>query len=120
MRRDTTYLVTRRAFRRFRFALFALLWLAAAALQAYVSDIGTHGVIVGAYLPDWLLAIAAVPWWSLLAGAIVDAAVALAALHIPGAVLRLLSWLNGLLLIAYAATAVAVIFYIAFANNGIS
>jgi len=77
-------------------------------------------VIVGAYLPDWLLAIAAVPWWALLAGVIVDAIVALAALQIPGSVIRLLSWLNGLLLIAYAAAGVAVIFYIAFANGGIS
>lgn len=112
--------MTRRAFRRFRFALFAALWLAAAALQVYVSDVGTHGVIVGAYLPDWLLAIAAIPWWALLVPAAADALIALAALQISGAVLRLLSWLNGLLLIAYAALGVAVIFYIAFANNGIS
>lgn len=112
--------MTRRAYRRFRFALFAFLWLGAAALQAYVSDVGTHGVIVGAYLPGWLLAMAAVPWWSLLGAVAVDALVALAALRIPGALLRVLSWINALLLIAYAAVGVAVIFYIAFANNGIS
>ena len=112
--------VTRRAFRRFRFALFALLWLGAAALQAYVSDVGTHGVAVGAYLPSWLLALAAIPWWAVLSAVAVNAIIALAALHIPDGILRVLSWLNGALLVLYAAIGVAVLFYIAFANNGVS
>jgi hypothetical protein len=112
--------VTRRAFRRFRFAIFALLWLGAAALQAYVSDIGTHGVMVGAYLPGWLLTIAAVPWWAMLAAAAFDLVVALAALRLSNALLRVVAFLNGVLLVFYAFVGVAVIFYIAFANNGIS
>jgi hypothetical protein len=112
--------VTRRAFRRFRFAVFALLWLGAAGLQAYVSDIGTHGVMVGAYLPGWLLTIAAVPWWAMLAAAALDLVIALAALRLSNALLRAAAFLNGALLVFYAFVGVAVIFYIAFANNGIS
>jgi hypothetical protein len=112
--------VTRRAFRRFRFGIFALLWLGAAALQVYVSDVGTHGVVVGAYLPSWLLALAAIPWWAVLAGVVVNAVAALAALRLSDGVVRALTWINSVLLVLYAAIGVAVLFYIAFANNGIS
>ena len=112
--------MTRRAFRWFRFSIFALLWLGAAALQAYVSDIGTHGVMVGAYLPGWLLALAAIPWWAVLAVAAFDLLIALAALRLSDALLRVLAVLNSVFLVLYAFVGVAVIFYIAFANNGIS
>jgi hypothetical protein len=112
--------VTRRTFRWFRFALFALLWLGAAAFQTYVSDVGTHGVMVGAYLPGWLLDVAAIPPLALLAIVLANALTAALALRLPGALLRVLAWLNALLLIAYACIGLAVIFYIAFANNGIS
>jgi hypothetical protein len=112
--------VTRRAFRWFRFAILALLWLGAAALQVYVSDIGTHGVIVGAYLPAWLLSFAAIPPWTLLAVALLDAGIALVALRLGEGVLRVLAWLNLFALGLYGFIGVAVIFYIAFANNGIS
>jgi hypothetical protein len=112
--------VTRRALRWFRFTVFALLWLGAAALQAYVSDIGTHGVMVGAYLPAWLLAIAAIPWWGVLAVAGLDLLIALAALRLSDALLRALAFLNSAFLVFYVFVGVAVIFYIAFANNGIS
>jgi hypothetical protein len=112
--------VTRRAYRRFRFGIFALCWLGAAALQTYVSDVGTHGVIVGAYLPGWLLAVAAIPPLAVLGVAVLDALVALAAPRLPDALLPVLAILNSVFLVAYAFIGVAVIFYIAFANNGIS
>lgn len=105
--------------RRFRFGVFALCWLLAAALQAYAGDVGIHGAVVGAYVPGWLLAIAAVPPWTLLLPAIVDAAIVL-----PGRVsvtlARALTLVNAVGLIAYAFVCIAVIFYVAFANNGIA
>lgn len=112
--------MTRRAFRWFRFAVFALLWLGAAALQVYVSDVGTHGVVVGAYLPAWLLGVASIPPWALLVLVAIDAVVALVASRVADGFLRALVWLNSILIVLYAFIGVAVIFYIAFANNGIS
>ena len=112
--------MTRRAWRRFRFALFALLWLGAAAFQTYVSDVGTHGVEVGGYLPDWMLAIASIPPWAFLIAVAFDGIVALLAMRIADLVLRVLGIANSVLLILYAAIGIAIIFYIAFANNGIS
>lgn len=112
--------MTRRAYRRFRFGIFALCWLGAAALQTYVSDVGTHGAIVGAYLPGWLLAVASVPPWAMLVAVAFDALAALLALRVSEGLLRVLAFLNAILLVAYAAIGVAVIFYVAFANNGIS
>jgi hypothetical protein len=89
-------------------------------LQVYVSDIGTHGVMVGAYLPGWLLSVAAIPPWALLAIAVLDAGIALLALRLGDGILRALAWLNLIGLVLYGFIGVAVIFYIAFANNGIS
>jgi hypothetical protein len=76
--------------------------------------------MVGAYVPGWLLGVAAIPWWSLLLPAIVDGAVALAAARISGGTSRWLTIANAVGLIAYAFVSVAVIFYVAFASNGIS
>ena len=112
--------MTRRAFRRFRFAIFALLWLGAAALQVYVSDVGTHGVMLGAYLPAWLLSVASIPPWTLLAIAVFDLLIALVALRVSVILLRVLAFLNGILLVVYAFISVAILFYVAFANSGIS
>jgi hypothetical protein len=112
--------VTQRAYRRFRFGVFALCWLGAAALQAYVADVGTHGAMVGAYLPAWLLLVANVPPVAVLAAAVVDALAALIALRMPLAIDRALVVANVVLLLAYAFAGVAVIFYVAFANNGVS
>jgi hypothetical protein len=112
--------VTPAASRRFRFFIFALCWLAAAALQTYASDVGTHGAIVGAYVPAWLLAVAAIPAWSLLVPALANAALALAAARFSDATMRTLTAVNAVALIAYAFVGIAVIFYVAFANNGIS
>ncbi len=112
--------MTRRTYRRFRFGVFALCWLGAAALQAYVSDVGTHGAMVGAYLPGPLLAVAAIPPWAVLIGTGVNVLAALAAPRLPDVLLRVLVWLNAIMLIAGAFVAVAVLFYVAFANNGVS
>jgi hypothetical protein len=112
--------VTRRTWRWFRFTLFALLWLGAAAFQTYVSDVGTHGVAVGGYLPDSLLALASIPAWAFLIAVALNGIIALFVMRIADLLLRLLAILNAALLILYALIGVAVIFYIAFANNGIS
>lgn len=112
--------MTRRAWRRFRFALFSLLWLGAAAFQTYVGDVGTHGVAVGGYLPDWLLAVAAIPAWTFLIAVAIDGVIALAAEYMADVVLRTLVAINSVLLILYAAIGIAVLYYIAFANSGIS
>jgi hypothetical protein len=112
--------VTPAVSRRFRFSVFALCWLAAAGLQTYASDVGTHGAIVGAYVPQWLLGIAAIPAWTLLLPALADGAVALAAERLSGGASRVLTIANAVALIAYAFVSIAVIFYVAFANNGIS
>ena len=94
-------------------------WLVAAGLQVYASDVGTHGAEVGAYVPGWLLAVAAIPWWALLVPAIVDGIAALGA-GLGGAIDRALTILNAAGLVCYAFVAIAVIFYVAFANNGVS
>jgi hypothetical protein len=112
--------VTPTAARRFRFLIFALCWLAAAGLQTYASDVGTHGAIVGAYVPAWLLATAKLPAWSLVVIAIADGAVASAAARLSDAVSRALTIANAVALLTYAFASIAVIFYVAFANNGIS
>lgn len=106
--------------RRFRLGIFALCWLVAAALQVYASDVGTHGAAVGAYVPGWLLAVAAMPPWMLIAPALVDAVAAAGSARLPGALSRALTIANAALLIAYAFVSVALIFYVAFANNGVS
>jgi hypothetical protein len=115
-----TYPVTPTNARRFRLGIFALCWLLAAALQVYASDVGTHGAAVGAYVPGWLLAVAAIPAWTLLAPALVDGAAALGAARLSERPSRALTWINAIGLTAYAFASLAVIFYVAFANNGIS
>ncbi|HTX57980.1 MAG TPA: hypothetical protein VMD47_12845 [Candidatus Acidoferrales bacterium] len=106
--------------RRFRLGAFGVCWLVAAALQVYASDVGTHGALVGAYVPGWLLAIAAIPWWTLLAPAAVDGVAVLAAANLSRGAMRVLTIVNAIGLVAYAFVSLAVIFYVAFANNGIS
>ena len=106
--------------RRFRLAIFALCWLAAAALQVYASDVGIHGSTVGAYVPGWLLAVAAIPPWTLLLPAAIDGMAALAAPRLSGGAMRAFTIANATGLVAYAFVSVAVIFYVAFANNGVS
>jgi hypothetical protein len=106
--------------RRFRLGIFALCWLVAAGLHAYASDVGTHGAAVGAYVPGWLLAFAAIPWWSLVAPAVVDGIGTALAARLSAGADRAFSLLNAAGLIAYAALAIGVIFYVAFANNGVS
>ncbi len=104
--------------RRFRLGAYVVCWLISAGLQRYVADTGTHGAIVGAYLPGWLLAVAAIPFWALLLPALVDAAAALAAARLSPGTMRTFDWINAALLIAYAGASVAVLFYVAFANYG--
>lgn len=106
--------------RRFRLGIFALCWLGAAALQVYAGDTGTHGAQVGAYVPAWLLAVAAIPSWTLLTPALVDGAAATAASRLSGGAMRALTIVNAVGLVCYAFASLAVIFYVAFANNGIS
>jgi hypothetical protein len=104
--------------RRFRLGAFVICWLIAAGLQHYASDVGTHGAIVGAYVPGWLLAVAAIPWWTLLAPALVDAVAMAAAGSLSAGASRALTWINAIALVAYAFVSLAVIFYVAFANYG--
>jgi len=111
--------VTPSASRRFRFGIFALSWLLAAGLQSYAADVGIHGAIVGAYVPGWLLGVAAIPPWTLLLPAIVDGAV-MAPGRVSVTLSKALTIANAVGLIAYAFVCVAIIFYVAFANNGIS
>jgi uncharacterized membrane protein len=106
--------------RRFRLGILALCWLGAAALQVYAGDTGTHGAVVGAYVPAWLLAVAAIPAWTLLAPALIDGVAAAVAARLSGAAMRVLTIVNAVGLVAYAFASLAVIFYVAFANNGIS
>lgn len=93
-------------------------WLIAAGLQRYVTDAGTHGAAVGAYVPATLLAVAAIPFWILLVPAAVDALAVAAAQRLARSAIRALDWLNAIGLIAYAGTSVAVLFYVAFTNYG--
>jgi len=106
--------------RRFRLAIYALCWLVTAALQVYVSDVGIHGAAVGAYVPGWLLAVAAIPSWTLLMPAVIDGVAALSAPRLSGGAMRAFTIANAVGLVAYAFVSLAVIFYVAFANNGIS
>jgi hypothetical protein len=114
-----TIIVTPENARRFRLGIFAVCWLVAAGLQVYASDVGTHGAAVGAFVPGWLLAVAAIPWWALLVPAAIDGLAAIPA-HLNAGIGRALTVLNAIGLIAYAFVAIAVIFYVAFANNGVS
>ena len=41
----------------------ALCWLAAIGAQAYIDDLAVHAVMLGAFLPDWLLSFAKLPVW---------------------------------------------------------
>ncbi len=86
----------------------------------YAGDVGVHGSMVGAYVPAWLLVVAAIPWWSLLVPAIIDGAAAFAAARFSDAASRAFTVANAAGLIAYAFVSIAVIFYVAFASNGIS
>jgi hypothetical protein len=104
--------------RRFRLGAYVVCWLIGAGLQRYVADTGTHGAIVGAYLPGPLLAVAAIPFWALFAPAVIDAAAGLGAARLSPGAMRAFDWLNAIGLVAYAAAAVAVLFYVAFANYG--
>lgn len=76
--------------------------------------------MVGAYLPGWLLSAAAIPPWTLLLVALCDAAITLAATRIPARVLPILTAINVVGLGLYAFSATAVLFYVAFADSGIS
>ncbi len=93
-------------------------WLVTAGLQLYVADTGTHGAIVGAYLPGTLLAVAAIPFWTFFAPALIDAAAALGAGALSSAMIRALDWLNAIGLVTYAGASIAVLFYVAFTNYG--
>ncbi|MGC2130068.1 MAG: hypothetical protein WA629_08230 [Candidatus Aquilonibacter sp.] len=104
--------------RRFRLGIFTLCWLLAAALQVYASDVGTHGAAVGAYVPSWLLVIAAIPAWALLLPALVDAVAALGARNLSDGLSRAFTIANATGLVAYAFVSLGVIFYVAFANYG--
>jgi hypothetical protein len=115
-----TYPVTPTNARRFRLGIFGLCWLVAAGLQVYASDVGTHGAVVGAYVPGWLLAVAAIPAWTLLAPALVDGVAALGARRLSDGLSRAFTIANATGLVAYAFVSLSVIFYVAFANNGIS
>ncbi|HTC30534.1 MAG TPA: hypothetical protein VK702_07365 [Candidatus Acidoferrum sp.] len=106
--------------RRFRLGIFVLCWLGAAGLQVYAGDTGIHGAQVGAYVPAWLLAVAAIPPWTLLAPAVIDGVAAAAAARLSGGAMRALTIINAVGLVCYAFASLAVIFYVAFANNGIS
>ncbi len=75
---------------------------------------------MGAYVPAWLLAFAAIPAWTLLVPAVVDGVAALSAPRFSGGAMRALTILNATALVTYAFVSLAVIFYVAFANNGIS
>jgi hypothetical protein len=104
--------------RRFRLGAYVICWLVAAGLQRYVSDTGTHGAVVGAYLPGPLLAFAAIPYWTFFAPALLDLAATLGAGWLSRGTMRVADWLNAALLIAYAGAAIAVLFYVAFTNYG--
>jgi len=104
--------------RRFRLGAYALCWLVAAGLQRYVSDTGTHGAIVGAYVPGALLAVAAIPFWTLFAPALVDTVATLGAARLSSGGVRILDWVNAVGLVAYAFLSIAVLFFVAFANYG--
>ena len=101
-----------------RLGALAVCWLIAAGVQAYASDVGPHGAQVGAYVPGWLLAAAAIPWWVFVAPALADAIAGLAAARLDAAPLRIITIVNAVGLVAYAFVSVAVIFYVAFANYG--
>ena len=110
--------MTPTATRRFRLGAYVLCWLVAAGLQRYVADTGTHGAIVGAYVPGPLLAVAAIPFWTLLVPAAIDAAAALGAGQLSRGLMRAFDWVNAAGLVAYALVSIAVLFYVAFANYG--
>jgi hypothetical protein len=113
-----TYLVTPTVARRFRLGAYAVCWLVAAGLQRYVTDTGIHGAAVGAYVPAVLLAVAAIPFWTLLFPALIDGIGVLAAQRLTGGAMRAFDWLNAIGLVAYAFLSVAVLFYVAFTNYG--
>jgi hypothetical protein len=104
--------------RRFRLGAYTLCWLVACGLQRYVTDAGTHGAAVGAYLPDALLAIAAIPYWTFFAPALLDLAGTLGAGWLSRGAMRAFDVINAVLLVTYAGLAVAVLFYVAFTNYG--
>jgi hypothetical protein len=110
--------VTPTLIRRFRLGAYVICWLVASGLQRYVSDAGTHGAAVGAYLPDLLLGVAAIPYWTLFVPALVDLAAVLGAGRLSRGAMRAFDVLNAVLLIVYAAACVAVLFYVAFTNYG--
>ena len=87
-------------------------------MQIYAADVGPHGAAVGAYVPGWLLAVAAIPFWTLLVPAAIDAAAALGAGRLSHGAIRVLDWCNAVGLVVYAFASLAVIFYVAFANYG--
>ena len=113
-----TYPVTPTNARRFRLGIFGLCWLVAAALQVYASDVGTHGAAVGAYVPGWLLSVAAIPAWTLIVPAAIDGLAALSAARLSAGAVRAFTIANASGLVAYAFVSLAVIFYVAFANYG--
>ncbi len=104
--------------RRFRLGAYTLCWLVAAGLQIYAADVGPHGAAVGAYVPGWLLAVAAIPFWTLLLPAVVDTGAAAVAARVTPGAMRALDWFNAVGLVVYAFASLAVIFYVAFANYG--
>ena len=104
--------------RRFRLGAYALCWLIAAGLQRYVTDTGIHGAAVGAYVPAPLLAVAAIPAWTLLIPGLIDIIALAAAQRLTRGAMRALDWLNAIGLVAYAFVSVAVLFYVAFTNYG--
>jgi len=60
----------------------------------------------------------AIPWWTLLGPAVIDAIATAAAARLTVGASRALTWINAIGLVGYAFVSLAVIFYVAFANYG--
>jgi hypothetical protein len=95
-------------------------WAGAAALGAYAADTGLHAVKVGAYLPGWLVAAATLPWWAALLPGAADALAAGWHARMAPWLFRAIVWTNAALLTGYVFCALAIVYYVAFATNGIS
>ena len=93
-------------------------WIIAAAVHGfYISDVTVHAVAVGANVPDWASAFAAIPAWVWLLPAIIDLGVAAFARAMPAAAVRSLTVVSFAALIAYAGVAVFVLFLVSFAGT---
>jgi hypothetical protein len=99
-------------------ASVAVGWVIAAAVHGlYISDVVVHAVAVGANIPDWVSAFAAIPAWIWLLPAAVDLAAAAFSRSIAQPVLRSLAITSFAALIVYACLAVAALFFVSFAGT---